>query len=281
MLLASLLFSIPLLLLSLPNLNDSGIFEYVTAEQQQHNTVVVNVAFPSLISTSASIINNNNSMSSTIIPTQPSSFSSYNNSTYGIKFQSPNGWNKIEVLSGRTTLIEFRSPSTNATESIQLPGRVAISIEKDLGNVTTLQEYSQATDNLLNRMLGNFTAKSQPITLSGQPTISRIIATKHPISGIGISIAQVLTIKNNNAYSITYTVPTSSYYRYLPVVQQILNSFQIADTLQTSTPPPTTPPISNTHATSPPTVTSESECVPGFHLDSSQKQCVDNTPTGP
>jgi hypothetical protein len=100
-----------------------------------------------------------------------------------------------------------------------------------------LQQYGEAANKLLNKTLFNSTSRSQPISLSGQPAISKIMTIKHPVAGIDISIAQVFTIKNNNAYSITYTVPTSSYYRYLPVVQQILNSFQIAGPVQTPTPP--------------------------------------------
>lgn len=252
-LLVSLLLALSLLLvsLSLPSLG-SGIFERAIAQQQQQNNmVVVHVAFSSLISTDASTLINNNS-SATIIPAQSNNFSLYNNSTYGIKFQFPFGWNKIETLAGRASVIDFTTPLKNATAGIQLRPHVAVSIEKGLGNVTTLQQYSEAADKLLNRILGNFTSRSQPITLSGLPAISKIIATKHPISGIGISIAQVFAIKNSNAYSVTYTVPTSSYYRYLPVFQQILNSFQIAGSVQNPPPiagagqgisPPTTTPV--------------------------------------
>jgi hypothetical protein len=218
-LLASLILAISLLLLSSsPSLSGSEIFEHAMA-QQQHEMVVVHVAFSSLI--------NNNSSSTTVISAESNNFSLYNNSTYGIKFQSPYGWNKIEILAGRTTFVEFTSPSRNATGSLEPPAQVVISIEKGLGNVTTLQQYSEAADKLLNTILGNFTAASQPITLSGLPAITKSIAMKHPISGIDILISQVFAIKNNNAYSITYTVPTSSYYRYLPIAEQILNSFQI------------------------------------------------------
>jgi hypothetical protein len=225
-LLASLLLAISLLLLLLlSSLSGSGIFQHAMA-QQQHKTVVVYVAFssPSYAST---LINNNNSSSTTVIPTQSNNLSLYNNSTYGIKFQSPYGWNKIEILAGRITLIEFTSPSRNTTGSIEPQAQVIISIEKGLGNVTTLQQYSEVANKLLNTILGNFTPTSQPSTLSGLPAISKVIAMKHPVSGIDIVIAQVFAIKNNNAYSITYTVPASSYYRYLPIVQQIFNSFQI------------------------------------------------------
>jgi hypothetical protein len=219
--------AISLLLSSSPSLSGSGIFQHAMA-QQQHEMVVVHVAFSSLMySSSVSTLINNNNSSATLIPAQSNNFSLYNNSTYGIKFQSPYGWNKIEILAGRTTLIKFTSPSINATGSIELPANVVISIEKGLGNVTTLQQYSGAADKLLNTILGNFNATSQPSTLSGLPAISKIIAMKHPVSGIDIVIAQVFAIKNDNAYSISYTVPASSYYRYLPIVQQIFNSFQI------------------------------------------------------
>lgn len=251
--------------------------------QRQNNMLLVNVAFAS------TLVNSNSS--ATVTPAQPNNFSLYNNSTYGIQFQSPDDWKKIETLTGRTTFVQFISPSRNMTGGIEPPAHVTISIEKGLGNITTLRQYSQASDKLLDRALGNFTTTSQPITLSGQPAISKIIATKHPTSGIGISIAQVFAIKNNNAYSITYTVPTTSYYRSLPVVQQILNSFQIAGsavqtppipTPLTSTPttPPATPPASNTPATTspppPPATPSQPECVPGFHWDSSQNRCMPN-----
>jgi serine/threonine-protein kinase len=151
----------------------------------------------------------------------------YDNSTYGIRFLSPDDWDKMEILTDRTTFVEFTSPSRNVTEGIELPGQVVISIEKGLGNVTTLQQYVEAGDKLLNTILGNFTATSQPITLSGLPAISRTIATKNPASGIDISIAQIIVIKNDNAYTITYTAPSSTYYNYLSTVQQIINSFQI------------------------------------------------------
>jgi hypothetical protein len=239
-----------LLLLSLssppPSLSGSGIFEHTMAQQQHNTAVVIHVAFPSLRSIDASTLtNNNNNSSDAGMPTQSNNFSLYNNSTYGIKFQSPFGWKKIEVLDGPITLIDFTSPSTNATGGIQLPAHVAISIEKGLGSVTTLQQYDEVANKLLNRILGNFTTKSWPITLSGQPAISKIVNIKHPTSGIDISIAQVFTIKNNSAYSITYTVPTTNYYHYLPVVQQILNSFQITSSVQT---PPTPTPLSKTQS---------------------------------
>jgi hypothetical protein len=208
-----ILLLLSLLLLS-PPFNSSGIFEHAIAQRQ----MPVTVAFSSLI---------NNNSGSTVIPAGSNNFSQYDNSTYGIRFQSPDGWNKREILAGRATFVEFTSPLRNVTGGIELPAQLVISIEKGLGNVTTLQQYIEAGDKLLNIVLGNFTATSQPITLSGQPAISRTIATKNPVSGIDIFVAQVVAIKNDNAYTVTYTAPASIYHSYLPIVQQILNSFQI------------------------------------------------------
>jgi hypothetical protein len=175
--------------------------------------------------TFSSLVNNNSG--TTVVPAGSNNFLLYDNSTYGIRFQSPDGWNKREILTDRATFVEFTSPLRNVTGGIELPAQLFISIEKGLGNVTTLQQYIEAGDKLASTVLGNFTATSQPIALSGEPAISRTIAIKNPASGIDIFIAQIVAIKNDKAYAITYTAPASIYYSYLPTVQQIINSFQI------------------------------------------------------
>lgn len=104
-------------------------------------------------------INNNGSAAITL--GLLNNFSLYHNSSYGTEFQYPQGWNKIEILDGRISLIEFTSPSRNVTGSIKLPAQIVVSIEKGLRNVTTLQQYSEGVDKLLKTILGNFTSNSQ------------------------------------------------------------------------------------------------------------------------
>jgi len=80
----------------------------------------------------------------------------------------------------------------------------------------------------LHATVGNFTSsEARPTNLSGQPAIARVLDIKQPASGIHINIAQVFTLKNDKAYGITYTAPASRYFSYLPMVQQLINSFQI------------------------------------------------------
>jgi hypothetical protein len=136
---------------------------------------------------------------------------------------------QIEVLDGRNTFIQFTSPSRNLTGSIELPVQIVISIENGLGNVTTAQQYNKEADKLMSTILGNFTGTSQDSTLSGLPAVSRTIAVNHPMSGIELFIAQIFALKNGNAYTITYTAPSPVYSNYLPIVEHVLNSFQITD----------------------------------------------------
>lgn len=202
------------------------------AEQQQQPdlatgtilTQASSLSFPP--STQIDDSNNNNSSDTTQTGLNKSII--YDNSTYGIKFQSPYGWNKVEILFGRITNIEFTSPRGNGTSGAQLPAQVMISIERGLGNVTTLGQYSEVSDKLLHAILGNFNSTaSKPTTLSGQPAIARVLDIKQPASGIHINIAQVFTIKDSKAYSISYAAPASTYFSYFPILQRIINSFQI------------------------------------------------------
>lgn len=221
--------AIVLVLLLLQPISIIGTLRQAMAEQQldlatgTKLTQVSSLSFPP----SPQIGNNNNNNSSDTPQTGLNKSIIYDNSTYGIKFQSPYGWNKVEILFGRITNIEFTSPG-NTTSGAQLPAQVMISIERGLGNVTTLGQYSKASNKLLHAILGNFNSTaSKPTFLSGQPAIARVLDVKQPASGIHINIAQVFTIKDGKAYSISYAAPASTYFSYFPIVQRIINSFQI------------------------------------------------------
>lgn len=93
-----------------------GIFQSTMALQQHQPETETALVSPSSSSPSQSAI--------------PTPSVQYYNSTYGIVFQSPYGWNKIELLSGRITTVVFTSPIGHVS--------IVISIEKGLGKVTTL-----------------------------------------------------------------------------------------------------------------------------------------------
>jgi len=124
-------------LLLLQSFSIIGTLQQAMALQQQDPVTSIIFTQVSPLSTSPPPQTNNNNSSTTLQSALNNSLIYYN-STYGIKFQFPYGWNKIELLSGRTLSIEFTSPLGNVTAGIQLPAEVVISIERGLGNVTTL-----------------------------------------------------------------------------------------------------------------------------------------------
>lgn len=151
--------------------------------------------------------------------------STYNNLTYGIKFQFPSNWNKIEVLSGRITNIEFISPRNNTTT---LPSIIDTSIEKNLRNITSLDQYVTAANELLKRNFGNLNiTTSQSTILSGIPAIERLFHVKQSRSGLDLMVGQIIAINNNKAYIITYTSEATKYSNYLPIFQKLVSSFRI------------------------------------------------------
>jgi hypothetical protein len=208
---------VTIFLASLLSSSPSVFFHSAMALKQHHNKEK-GAAFISSSSSSPSSQINSNSMSNAI-PTPSNNTLLYYNSTYGIVFQSPYGWNKFELLSGRITTVGFTSPTGHVS--------IVISIEKGLGKVSTLGQYDQVAQKLLHTTLGNFiSAPSRPATLLGQPAIERVLFVKQP-SGIHINIAQIFTLKNSKAYVITYTAPADMYSSYFPILQQLVNSFQI------------------------------------------------------
>ena len=164
--------------------------------------------------------------------TTPTTFLTYENSTYGIKFEFPSNWKKLETLFERVINVEFISPPRNASD--KLPATISIVVEKNLGNVTTLDQYTKTSDGLLNQMLGSFntTIESRPSSIgsiAGLPANERILDIKQPAVGLDLKSTQVFTVRNNKAYIITYTVEPAEFPDYLPILQRMVNSFHITE----------------------------------------------------
>lgn len=151
-------------------------------------------------------------------------FLPYENSTYGIKFQFPSNWYKIEILSRDVSDIQFIGPR-NASDI--RPATIDISIWKNLQNEMTLDQYSKVADNLLKQTYGTFnTSKWQPTTLGGFSAIQRVFSIKQPFL-FDIQGSQIFTIKNNKAYVVTYTAQASKYFDKFQIMRKMVDSFQI------------------------------------------------------
>jgi eukaryotic-like serine/threonine-protein kinase len=163
--------------------------------------------------------------SSQFTTTTPSNFLIYENATFGLKFQSPSNWNKIEISSPRIIDIKFISP---VNSSDKFPSTIDIAIEKNLGNITSLDRYTRAADEMLNTTFSGFNiSDSRPTSLAGFPAIGRVFDYKLTIPAVDLKSAQILAINNDKAYVITYTSEAAKYFDYLPILQEIMSSFQI------------------------------------------------------
>ena len=132
----------------------------------------------------------------------PSKLLEYQNSSYGVRFQFPADWKKIEILAGKIALVEFVLPPQNISSKI--PESITVSIEKHLpNNLTTPAAYINASNRLLNSTFGVFNMTSlKSTTLSGLPAFERVINSTERAPGFDLRIGQVFTIKNDKAYIV-------------------------------------------------------------------------------
>jgi serine/threonine-protein kinase len=157
--------------------------------------------------------------------TAPSSFVNYENSSFGLKFQSPSSWSKVELSSPPLIDIKFVSPSNT---SDRFPTTIDIAIEKNLGNITSLDQYARVADEALNTTFSGFNINtSSPTSLAGLPAIERVFDYKLTIPEVFLKARQIFVIHNNMAYVITYTSEATKYSNHLPIFEKIVDSFQI------------------------------------------------------
>jgi eukaryotic-like serine/threonine-protein kinase len=180
-------------------------------------------------SSSSNHLNNNN--------TTNSKFSVYDNDNLRIKISYPSEWNPtLKRSSSNFTFIEFVQNMSNSTGHQQhtpLSSFITLSIE-NISDVTTRTLDSLTKQNLAiaNQTLSNFQLIESNKTAFGDSPANRIIYTFIDPSTRASSTSQfqsmnIWTIKGDNIYTLSYSQPTSEYGRYIPIVQRMIESFEI------------------------------------------------------
>ena len=189
-------------------------------------------------SSSSNHLNNNN--------TTFSKFSIYNNNDLGIKISHPSEWKpSLKRSSSNFTFIEFVQNMSNIIGHQQqhtpLSSFITLSIE-NISDVTTRTLDSLTKQNLAiaNQTLSNFQLIESNKTTFGDSPANRIIYTFIDPSTRASSTSQfqsmnisqfqsmnIWTIKGDNIYTLSYSQPTSEYGRYIPIVQRMIESFEI------------------------------------------------------
>lgn len=153
-------------------------------------------------------------------------FLTYENSTYGIKIQYPSSWSEEQNGTKQDTatdIIAFSPPTSNSNVSLDVT-MDDISDEKGI----SLTQYATNGLSDLKQSLKNF--KSVAFTTAGN-VLSGLPAYKSVYTfADGNTISKDLeigTIKGDKAYYLIYDAGINEYDKYLPIIQQMINSFQI------------------------------------------------------
>lgn len=184
----------------------------------------------------AAQFNTNSTTNATIAPSQPSSrtitgkFLTYENPMSGIKIQYPSEWTVSQAgLRDHTNIVAFYTPLDNFSDTI--PENVLLSLNHYSQNVT-LNDYGKLINATVNQP-GFQSLESKSIRLAdGSPAHMIVFTPPSPALGGGIGNLQlkpqimlVWTVKGNNVYTIAYNAATTSYSKYLPIVQKMISSF--------------------------------------------------------
>jgi hypothetical protein len=152
-------------------------------------------------------------------------FLPYVNSTYGIKLQYPSSWDKEENGTRQDTetdVVTFYPPAVNSNTSLDI-SIDDISDEKGIA----LAQYTSNGVSDLKQSLKNFklVGLSTNSVLAGLPAYKSIYtyADQNAI----FKDMEIGAIKGDKAYILTYEAGVNEYDKYLPIIQELINSFQI------------------------------------------------------
>ena len=159
--------------------------------------------------------------------TMTTNLSTYQNSTYGIKIQYPSSWDKEENGTKQdmeTDIVTFYPPAGNSNASLDITtddisDEKGISLTRyandglsDLKGDPSLQSFKLIGLTTNNILAGLPAYKSLYTYVDGKTTFKDM---------------EIGAIKGDKAYILTYEGGTDEFDKYLPTVQQMINSFKI------------------------------------------------------
>jgi hypothetical protein len=152
-------------------------------------------------------------------------FLPYANSTYGIKLQYPSSWDKEENGTRQgteTDVVTFSPPAINSNASLDMTID-DISDEKGIA----LAQYASGSISDLKQSVKNF----KLVGLNTNSVLAGLPAYKSIYTYVGENTIfkdmEIGAIKGDKAYILTYEAGMNEYDKYLPIIQELINSFQL------------------------------------------------------
>lgn len=155
----------------------------------------------------------------------PLNLLTYANSTYGIKFQYPSNWDKVQngtKQDTETDIVTLYPPASNSNASIDV-SIDDISDEKGM----SVAQYSSDGLSDLKQSLKDFkviesTTKNVLATLPAY----KLVYTSQDGNTV-LKDMEIGAIKGDKAYIITYEAGVGEYDKYIQMVQKMIDSFQV------------------------------------------------------
>jgi hypothetical protein len=148
----------------------------------------------------------------------------YESPVYGIRTQYPDGWDiVIQSTSNSSLSLRFDSPPENDTDTYR--ENVILEINT-ISNNTALRDYTTAA--LISYLESYPDLKFNEVS-STNLTNTAIPAYKLVGSSTqdGLDFMQIVAIKEEKVYTILYTSEKTRYSTYLPIIQEMIDSFEV------------------------------------------------------
>ncbi|MBD2355633.1 serine/threonine protein kinase [Tolypothrix sp. FACHB-123] len=153
---------------------------------------------------------------------QKADLSIYANSQYRIKIQYPQNWERQEIDNQITAeIVTFLS--NKQSEKDNFIEKVTISVENFSG---TLEESSKLFRNdIKSNLSASQIIEESSTTLLNKPAMKLVYTGKD--GNKVLKNLQIWTLKNEQAYIITYTAKIDDYDKFKPIVDRMIKSFEI------------------------------------------------------
>jgi S1-C subfamily serine protease len=206
------------------------ILTHLEREKQVGDSVKITLLRDGQLQEMNVIVGSRPSQLSSATASTTSDILTYENTSYGIRIQYPANWTKDEQdfdpSDGITDIVSFSSPFENRLDIYS--ENLGIHLESLTDQNMTLEEYANLLITRYNETLADFNLieSNTSTTLGGNPAYSLIYTDKE--DDTNYKSMEIGTIIEDRVYFIDYIAEEDNYSHYLPIIQMMINSLEIA-----------------------------------------------------
>jgi eukaryotic-like serine/threonine-protein kinase len=148
----------------------------------------------------------------------------YESPVYGIRTQYPDGWDiVIQSTSNSSSSLRFDSPPENDTDTYR--ENVILEINT-ISNNTALSNFTGAALASYLESYSDFELIELTSTNLANNTIPayKLVGSR---TQEGLDFMQIVAMKEEKVYVISYSSETTRYSTYLPIIEKMINSFEV------------------------------------------------------